>query len=376
VLIFISTFLIIQALNSFAILAACGKNKSAYQTIIPIGIISFIMFNLSGFMHMRIFYFGGFGSAALFSSFATEFIALVDFTALMICGAIISLMPQTSNRAFPMRILLTAIFCVTVAVIVGIAFSTGMSYDNYGVFETIVLITLFIAIFTTIGEPDNWSIRIRRSLPKSIVKRIILFPFYSGSACGIIWILMIILATGVLEKTLLDSLDYQYFTIEFTRDGARVPLLTGCLFFVLNYAITAVLIRSSILKKLKPAYVKLIMLGLLFLFIVGSFGIYLLINLSTDSNTIDQAIIEDYSNSILSMWNPVCDIVNPTNDMMSNLQLREMRVAGLLLWSAALLFPLAIWFGQRIKDFSANFKEPLSYEDARDYVQKNENPKQ
>ncbi|MDR2761065.1 MAG: hypothetical protein LBB88_00505, partial [Planctomycetaceae bacterium] len=355
---FMAVFILIQGLNCFAIFAACSKNKwSAYQTIIPIMLISFLTYISLGSFSFHLFFFG---SSIWFDLWIPLFLSIA-FIAIMICAAITLLMPPMSNRAFPMRILLMVLFVVTIAAIVIQAFITNVSYEFYGSFETIVFIFLFVLSMTTVCESDSWSIRIRRGLPKSFFKRAILFPFYDGAACGIIWILMIILTMGILENILLP--DNKFFTIEITNDGLRLPLLTGCLFFALNYAITAMLIRSWVLKKLKPAHVKFIILILLFLFIVGSFGIYLVNNLSTDFSTIDQVVIENYSTSVLSMLNPVCDMVDPTDNLsMDYLQIREKRVLGLMIWSAISLVLLAIWYKQRLRNFSANFKEPLSYE--------------
>jgi uncharacterized ion transporter superfamily protein YfcC len=77
----------------------------------------------------------------------------------------------------------------------------------------------------------------------------------------------------------------------------------------------------------------------------------------------------NYSGSVLSALNPFCDIFT-YNYYAPVATMKGMRVIGMTIWSILLWFLLLVWYAKRIHKFSADFKEPFPYEEAREFVLK------
>ncbi|MDR1484037.1 MAG: hypothetical protein LBT09_04350 [Planctomycetaceae bacterium] len=378
VIVFSQIFALIQILNSLAIFRALSGNPKtvANQTSSFIVILFFvIVFNGSLLfpLYMRLL---RMIDSSVWVSFIYYMLCAVAILALLICGSISVLSPPSSNRMFPMRILLTLIFLLSVIVTaVTTSFSTvGSLIHNYSTIEYAALIALCFILLVTVCERDQWSIRIRRGMPKSILLRVIVFPFYSGAACGIVWVLMMVLFIYVLEVVMIpDGMYLKVFQITFDIGNGKMslPIITGLLIFTFNYAVTAMLIRSWLFKRADSGYVKLIMFFLLVFFSFISFLIYFVAEINI--NKTSGEIIAGYPASLLSALNPFCDILE-ANSYGTDIAFGNLRIISMTIWMILLFIVLIVWYAQRIRNFSANFKEPLLYEEARELVQKLENP--
>ncbi|MDR2643813.1 MAG: hypothetical protein LBC74_13590, partial [Planctomycetaceae bacterium] len=279
VIVFAIIFILLQILNAYAILVALsGKTKNAnIQTLFS----TFILFFFSnGFLAdmIHILIMKGSSSFLLNPIFYISIVLSIGFIALLMCGATVVISPPNSNRSFPMRISLTSIFLITVGLIVVLSkFFSTLPLTYYTYVAAITLIALITLTIFMVCERDQWSTRIRRNLPKSFFLRMIVFPFYSGAACGIVWILMMVFFIGIFEMLLIpNTTDLRFFQIKYEDNEIHIPLLLALVIFTFNYGVTAMLIRSWFFKKLDSAHVKTILICLLLIFSLGSFLIYLL----------------------------------------------------------------------------------------------------
>jgi hypothetical protein len=358
---FVIIFWVIQILNSFAIFISTKPPKK-YQYLTSSIFIPFFL------------YFPAISLIYQLSMLTTLHLLIISFgacglLALLICSSISALSPPNSNRLFPLRILLPIIFLLTVVINTGFSyFTTAVPANFYPFVENIALFVMIFMIMKVISEPDQWSIRIRQSLPKSLLKRIFLFPFYTGSPCGIVWVLMMVLLICVCEKILMYNInDSKLFIIQYSNNQITVPLFTGLFVFIFNYSITALLMRCWIFKKFTAVHItNSILLSLLLILTLGSFLIYA--GLELLKNPIEQINSSDYENSILSLLNPFCNLILYQG-------YTGMRLAGMISWLMVILILLGRWYNQRIRNFSSDFKEPLSYEEARNFVLEIENKK-
>ncbi|MDR2169348.1 MAG: hypothetical protein LBP59_04330 [Planctomycetaceae bacterium] len=351
ILLLIATvFLGIQLLNSFAILVA-ASNKIRFSMYLTVVIVSIAALPVIG------------GNISLFDIFlyhSTNF-SLEVFIILFFCygvfftifarGSIVMFSPPTSNRILPFRILLTLIFIISLlAACMGIFNEYSIEASLIG-FKMVCMIVAPFLIIAITCERDQWSNRIRKNLPEPILHRIIIFPFYSGAACGIIWFFLFITAIFLIGAILIrnEPLESQFVF----NNGVSQSF--GYTIFSYNYCVTAMLIRSRYFKKFSTAYVLLIAFILLLTFTLGSFLLYLLFMVAVSANVNFPNLFDDYTTNILSILNPFCD----------HNFFHIHRVIGMTLWFILLIPFLIKWYEEQLKNFNPHVKETITYEEIR-----------
>ncbi|MDR1478560.1 MAG: hypothetical protein LBJ00_06425 [Planctomycetaceae bacterium] len=354
-------FIVIQVLNSFAVFVS-ALNRLKYFPFLSTLVVAAGSFPVY------------FGSVAFFLT--TIYSGSLDYRevacpilflagslmTLFVCGAIAMFSPPTSNRMFYVRILLTAIFVLSV---LGAYFEIFASPADlaYEVIETICLLCLPFILLMIACERDQWSIRIRKNLPKSLIFRFLLFPFYTGAACGIVWILFMLAVIVMLDLSVGNGIakDWQiYFRI-------------GTFVFAFDYCVTAMLIRSWCFKKLNSACTAFVTLFLLFAFTLGSLLVFLLLALLLGESGVTLSDpLTAYSQNVCSALNPFCDTVYFNSPARSAYQYSDLRIAGMFTWLCLLILPLVIWFKRQLQNFNPNLKEIINYEEARKIAQDSE----
>lgn len=113
---------------------------------------------------------------------------------LLLVLSIALIKPVSANRALPVRLYLTAIWIVG-----GIAALLGSwveaTHDPVIYWQASFNIIFAFSIFTAISERDWPGASVMRSLPESSGKRLLRFFFTSGSANGLAWTALMIVAT-------------------------------------------------------------------------------------------------------------------------------------------------------------------------------------
>ncbi|MDR1052813.1 MAG: hypothetical protein LBL39_01440 [Planctomycetaceae bacterium] len=354
-------FLVIQVLNCFAIFAsALNRIKySVFLSTMAVAGASFFTYmgSMSVVYHMiytRVisWSWGEHIYVVLFN--------LLSLIALFICGATAMFSPPASNRMFPVRILFTSIFVIAIIA----AFSGQLLWSVNDACEGIVAISLFVAPFVILMiscERDQWSTRIRKKLPKSFIYRAILFPFYTGAACGIFWFLVVMLVVTVMM--IFVSLRH-----DIIDGGFQIDIFCGIVIFAFNYGVTAMLIRSRFFKKLDSSYVAIIVLILLLVFTLGSTLLYLSVMITMgESSVAMNNPLESYSQELISACNPFCDI--------GQSRFSTVRSIGMIIWFLVLIIPLTRWYSRQLKNFNPNIKESITYDEACQIVYNSENNK-
>jgi hypothetical protein len=358
------TFIGIQLLNSFAILIA-SSNRLWFSTYISVFIIlaaSAVVFYPSWFIMIELIYeVCIYGMSFCFWGFL-EFI----FISIFIGGSIAMFSPPASNRIFPFRVLLTSVFAIAIIFAFLNLFDNSLwSFtDNILIVESISMVILPFLILLTACERVQWSTRIRRSLPKSLLGRILLFPFYTGAACGIVWIVLILSSILLMDLLLLDANRAESKPFYWNRG---INFLLGWVIFAFNYGMTAMLIRDSYLKKFDSRWTIIVTLILLVVFSLGSMLFYLILMIIINpSNGIMPDILHGYSASLFSAINPFCNFGDNYYD--------EIRAVGMFLWFAILCGFLTRWFYKQIKNFNPNVEDSIiTYEEAIESVKNIDN---
>jgi hypothetical protein len=189
-------FLVIIACAQLAIFVACIPINRIFKTVL--GLIVLIIFFviyvalMSSVGSMLIF-----GVGSQFDNWEFWEVAL---TLMLIVGALCGLLfvlsvamisPHAANRALPVRLYVTVVWLLAgaAATVWSALIANYLPVDIWMVLSSIVF---SLALFVAASERDTLGRRVRRAVPASIWKRFFAFLFFSGSASGLAWAVVMI----------------------------------------------------------------------------------------------------------------------------------------------------------------------------------------
>ncbi|MBM4048439.1 MAG: hypothetical protein FJ279_25325 [Planctomycetes bacterium] len=161
------------------------------------------------------------------------------------------LSPHSANRALPARVTMTLLW------LLGMVFVTIGPSESRRMAIRLCLALTTVGVLIAVSERETPNARIRRSIPRNQILRILAFPFFSGAANGILWATLVAAATfGVAWLFLPDSMWWWRY-----EDTYTIPVL---FLYALAYALSAVLIRRWFLRDgLSYRHTGLLALGLM-----------------------------------------------------------------------------------------------------------------
>lgn len=197
--------------------------------------------------------YGGVGSAAgtwEFWGVVAAFVATgVGAMGLLFVLALAMLTPSTANRALPVRLYLLAAWLVTGGVFGALAYYLRGD-ELVGVWAVMWVIVLNLAILGSVSEREEWGPRVRRTIPRRILPRAVAFLFYSGSAGGLIWTLLMIAATvggmWLVTEELFHGSSFHSRELSLMVQAMAIVTL-----YILAYSLIAVQIRRHLLDQVK-----------------------------------------------------------------------------------------------------------------------------
>lgn len=161
--------------------------------------------------------------------------------------------PETSNRMMPVRVTLTVIQILLSLFLLGVAvhgFLSGQTdYDGYYRFAVVLNLPYWFsfpylfAVF--ICERENWSPRIRRAIPRTFARRLLVFPFFTGASNAMVWSLLSLLLIAPLPVIVYFATGGS-FPEGFTA-GIFGGFSFGLLFF--DYCATALLLYNLVFHR-------------------------------------------------------------------------------------------------------------------------------
>ncbi|MDR1477947.1 MAG: hypothetical protein LBJ00_03305 [Planctomycetaceae bacterium] len=367
---FVGVFVTVQVMNALAILIA-SMSKNSFAPYISLVALSAMLCGVHVLAQMVIDEWKNMPHSEMLSEYTTFLIGAFSLFALFAGGAIANFLPKKSDRSFHVRLIATVIF-VTAFVCVLSGFLVLAMLDMLPLFEFIGVTVLTLLLPFVVCESDQWSLRIRRSLPRSLIRRFILFPFYTGSACGLVWVGLIVAALVCIDWLVFlrdrDSL--------FLRDQSIVCRVITLLFiFSFDICVTAMLIRSHFLKWLDTSRVWLIAACILLFVSLSSVGGYFVYgefcfvfwgSVAPSYPTADWWV--QYRDSPISAINPIVIVAylppyiqkygifaGTVEIFVSEESLSRFYAA--IGWAVILLPFLAIWYFRRLKDFTPYIEE-------------------
>lgn len=119
-------------------------------------------------------------------------------------AAIALISPPSANRALPLRSYTTVAWLLTLMAAVCWSVLSAV-LEPVSAWVGITTGVLIAALLIAVSEGDDVSVRIRRTIPVSDTKRALAFFFYSGTAGGLAWTVLLGIATALLAGLLLDA---------------------------------------------------------------------------------------------------------------------------------------------------------------------------
>jgi len=248
-IIMLLTFAASCAASGLAILTGAipTRNKVGKVVILLLALYGLFMLAIGAIgMAIAIISEGGIGTFVSGSGATITDVLGFIFIALLLAAAVIWLShsfasamiaPPPSNRVLPVRISVSVCF-----VVISVTFAI---FDRIWSTSDGVLVAMIIGVFVfafgmllSICERERPGARVAAAIPRNPLGRILAFPFYTGSAGGVLWTLGIGLITILLGV-------YYWFT---DSDGDPLAYAATWMLYFYAYCITALLLRRTLFK--------------------------------------------------------------------------------------------------------------------------------
>ena len=328
------TFLAIQTMNSFIIFTFSNVKNYGQMFGTAFGVGIACMYGIGGIIGMLVDVSFRWTSASADIVLA-PFLLLLAALCLFLAAAVAVVAPPTANRLLPVRIVVTTVFLLTLAYC---GFEFGGNPDVFKGWAYFWLFVLSLILLLTVGEREKWAYRVKKTIPNNFLFRMLVFPFYTGSPCGLAWVFLLggIFLFAVLGANLLGD------------DNWAWPFV---LLFAFNYAVSALLLRSFVFPKVVSPGIPGFACILLMLTTFGSMLVFYLITGDFSNDFGDQ-----YSSHVLSALNPF---------LLADGFEQTYRILAATGWAALLAFPFIFWFGLRVREFSPSTpSDVMTLEDA------------
>ena len=261
-------FIVVAASIQCGILIGCLPANRVFKVILGVGwlvVINIVFTTLMVVMFMP----GGLLDSGMGSQLDSwEFwrgalgvliggLALIGILALL---SIALISPLSANRALPVRIFATAVWGLTGG---GAAiWSIGINdFIPIMVWAILHILLHSIGLFIAVSERESLGQRVRRTVPRKWLLRLLAFLFYSGAAGGVTWSSLMIILTLLFMGMWLIL--FPQMRIEDNIEAIRALACLGL--YAFSYALGASLIRRRFLaNRVTGAYtwvIALILLG-------------------------------------------------------------------------------------------------------------------
>jgi hypothetical protein len=259
-------FLIVCAVNMFAIFLASLPMSRPFKFLFVIygffqgGFIIVSMISRS-FMFMR----AGVGAMMTERDFwigtATAVFLILTVIGLFYVLSVALISPPSANRALPVRLYLTGLWLLGGLLCFNWLYRTGGA-DIMNAWLFLTFATAMFALLVIISNADQLSQRVRRTIPRSGLKRPLAFLFFNGAAGGLIWVGGILVATFLATRTILVN-----FSSAAAFDEDHVMFATTGT-YAFGYALTALFLHRKFLPRRPPK-----LAGLIAMLLAGAWAI-------------------------------------------------------------------------------------------------------
>ncbi len=169
---------------------------------------------------------------------------------------------KSSNRMFAVRVFITVCWIVFGFVAATWAWIETSEFPIYfWLYTSIINLCLFLALI--LAEREEWSPRVRKTIPRTFLSRFAAWLFYTGSAGGVIWCALL---SGITFGVSYAYISTSKSASSYRADSDFHEVLPVILLFTFCYGMTGVFIRRMLVPKTAPivsTVIGLILLGVM-----------------------------------------------------------------------------------------------------------------
>ena len=244
-------FLVVCAASMIAIFLACLPASRPFKALLAIygifqsfGLIMPLMGLTFEFMHSGVgeMLFGRSFWCTVFTFICIDLAIIGLFYVLSV--ALIS--PPSANRAWPVRIYLTAAWIIGGVIALGWVVRAGQD-SRMLAWAWPTLMCMVVALLVTISNHDQLSLRVQRTIPRSVVARSLAFLFFNGAAGGLVWAAIILFGTWLAIIGVMAA-----FHGSSIAAGSQVHLFLALTAYTLDYSLLALWIHRRFLARRPP----------------------------------------------------------------------------------------------------------------------------
>lgn len=249
-------FLYVTAAIQAAIVVACVPASRLFKVLLALVTAGFFVIGIGPMVALtfELLRSGYTGLGLGVSSTIVVAVTLLLYAGIMAVMHVFStamIMPESANRALPVRITATAVWAASlIAFLILTAYAgIGTLYFWCGLSTGCICITMLISL----SESESLSVRVRMTIPRGLL-RVPAFLFYNGPAAGMIWSLVLFGMTAGITIIACDTLgSFHAFTKWSPPKPGEVTLFIttcgGVIAYVYAYAMTAVLLYRLLLHR-------------------------------------------------------------------------------------------------------------------------------
>ena len=182
-------------------------------------------------------------------------------TGILVLLSVALISPLSTNRALPVRLFTTGVWLLT-GTSIAIWSITARDFSPAMVWAVLYILLYGIALFIAVSEREHLGQRVRQSIPREGVIRLLVFPFYSGSANGVVWASLMITLTLLAVWARLTFFSPSPLTS--SEPNEFMAVVAGLGLYAFSYALAAAFIRRTLLaNRVVSSYTWIICLILL-----------------------------------------------------------------------------------------------------------------
>jgi len=245
-------FLAMQPVLAFSIFAASLKiSKVLFNLMMSAALVGY--FALCSGLYSFLNY-----SQGLYSNKVLIILSAFTFLALQVIWffiflSVCVLSAPSSNRALPIRIYIGACFFldITILIIINVFYPYMDIFENFAIGVSFVFFILGLAgMLIASNERYVYNYRLLYKIPKSIFKRMIVFPFFSGLVNGVLF--SVIISFGSMLLFFITEVIHKHkFPVKYS-DLEPFIVLLGAFEYTLFASIYAFFIKKNIFEKKFP----------------------------------------------------------------------------------------------------------------------------
>jgi hypothetical protein len=252
--------------------------------------------------------------------------------------------PPSANRALPLRIYITAIWLLDLAIfLIWIYLENAPEMMIGWTISSILLLTFTMVV--SVSERGVPGVRVRMKIPQNILLRPLAFLFYSGAAGGTLWACLLILLTALGNAIWNQFTTRQFPGMDMLSYLEQTIRSSGVAMYIIAYALTGLFVRRKFFPRVNP-----IIGGLTMLLIPALWAIV--------PNVV--LFFMDRLNQLDSRSVQLGDILNLLYTRSKTGPLDHLMFASV--WAAVMFFANLPWFLKSFRDFQP-YRTPSAGED-------------